>query len=294
MLNFGARQTGRCVLGLFGALVLAAAISALAEPHSHNLAQFLLAAAKRFLAFLSLDAGRSAISGGSALAELSLRLPATLALVAAGAGVALAVGAPLGLLLGAGPMRRAAAPLIQIVAAAPVFCAGLALAYCAAHILHWPVSVNTPTTGAIPIFTTDLQSWRLTALPVLTVGLAGAAAVQLALRRAAAQSAGDAYHAGLRRMGLSALEIERVYGATQVLAGLLASAGEIMLALLSAAVVAEWVFHRPGAADLFVKAIALHDWNMAALILFCFAALSFVSDLGGRLGAYALANEEGP
>ena len=128
-------------------------------------------------------------------------------------------------------------------------------------------------------------------LPVLTVGLAGAAAVQLALRRVAAQSAGEAFHAGLKRMGLSALEIEWIYAVPQVVAGLLASAGEIVLALLSAAVVAEWVFHRSGAADLFVKSVALHDWNMTALILFIFAGLAFLADFLGRVGAYALVNE---
>ena len=92
-------------------------------------------------------------------------------------------------------------------------------------------------------------------------------------------------------MGLSALEIEWVYAVPQVIAGLLASAGEIVLALLSAAVVAEWVFHRAGAADLFVKSVALQDWNMTALILFIFAGLAFLADFLGRIGAYALVNE---
>ena len=90
------------------------------------------------------------------------------------------------------------------------------------------------------------------------------------------------------------MEIERVYVAPQIVAGLLASAGEIMRALLAASVVAEWVFHRPGAADLFVKSAALKDWNMAALILLVFAVLSFLADLLGKLGAYALVGEETP
>jgi len=294
MLKFAARQAGRCALGLLGAAAAAAAISAIALPHKNGLGPFLLAAGVRLWGFLELDFGKSAISGLSAGGELAHSLPQTMALVLAGGCVALLVGVPLGLLLGAGPIRRAAAPLIQIVAAAPVFCAGMALAWGAARGLHWPVSVNAPMQGEAPIFTTDPAALRATALPVLTVGLAGAAAVQLALRRAASQSAREAFRSGLRRMGLTALEIERFYVAPQVIGGLLASAAEIMLALLSAALVAEWVFHRPGAADLFVKSVALQDWNMAALILFVFAALTFLADLAGRVGAEALASKDKP
>lgn len=294
MLNYAARQTGRLALGLLGAVVVAAVISAIAVPRAPGLAPFLAAVGTRLADFARLDFGTSAISGLSAMDELGRRIPATLALVLAGAGVALIVGAPLGLVFGAGPLRRSAAPLMQIVAAAPVFCAGLALAYGAVHLLHWPVSINAPVRSAAPIFSGNARDLQLAALPVLMVGLAGAAAVQLALRRAAADSARGLYRAGLRRMGLSVIEIEWVYAAPLVIAGLLASAGEITLALLSAAVVAEWVFHRPGAADLFVKSVALQDWNVAALILFVFAALTFVVDFLGRLGAHALANDGKP
>jgi peptide/nickel transport system permease protein len=292
MMDFAARQAGRFALGLLGALLVTAAVSAASMPHAHGLGRFLAAIGSRLLSLLHLDFGKSAISGLAAIDDLGRHLPATLALVLAGSGVATLVGAPLGLLFGAGPVRRAAAPLMQVVAAAPVFCAGLALAYGAVHLLHWSVAVNARVAEAAPIFSSDPLSLRIAALPVLTVGLAGAAAVQRALRRAASQNAGEPFRMGLKRMGLSALEIERVYAAPQIFAGLLASAGEIMLALLSAAVVAEWVFHRPGAADLFVKSVALQDWNMAALILFVFAALTFLADLFGRIAAHALANED--
>ncbi len=104
-------------------------------------------------------------------------------------------------------------------------------------------------------------------LPVLTVGLAGAAAAQLALRRAGANGASEPWRPQLRRMGLPAWEIEGVYGVPQIFAGLLSSLGEVMLALLSAAAVAEWVFNYAGAADLFVKSVALHDWAIAAPVL---------------------------
>ena len=292
MMGFAARQARHFAFGLLGAMLVAAAVSAASLPHSHGPWPFLIAMGSRLWSFLHLDFGKSAISGLAAADELGRRFPATLSLVMAGCGVAIAGGVPLGLLFGAGPVRRAAAPLMQLVAAAPVFCAGLALAYGAVHLLHWPVTVNARVAEAAPIFSSNMQSLRIAALPVLMVGLAGAAAVQRALRSAASHSAGETYRMGLRRMGLSPLEIERVYAAPQIFAGLLASAGEIMMALLSAAVIAEWVFHRPGAADLFVKSVALRDWNMTALILFLFAGLTFLADLSGRIGAHALANED--
>ena len=64
--------------------------------------------------------------------------------------------------------------------------------------------------------------------------------------------------------------------------------GEVMLALLSAAVVAEWVFRCHGIAELFVKSVAWHDWRMAASILLVFAALTRTAELMGRLGARML------
>jgi peptide/nickel transport system permease protein len=278
------------VVGISGAVVGAAAISAIGEPRAPGLTPFLVAAAGHLGHFVQGEFGQSAISGLPAMDVLASRMPATLLLVLTGAALALVAGLPLGLLFIVGPARRAAAPLVQIITATPVFCAGLALAYGAVHLLHWPVSVNLPVGATVA----PDQALQIAALPILTVGLAGAAAVQLALRRAASQSSGEAFRTGLKRLGLGVFEIERLFILPQVLAGLVASAGEIMLALLSAAVVAEWVFHRPGAADLFVKSVALADWNVAAIILFIFAGLTFLTEFAGRIAGRILANEGRP
>lgn len=282
MLRFAARQAARLAVGVAGAVLIAGAISAIGEPHAHGLAPLLKAFALRLLQFARLDFGHSAISGLPALAELGLKMPPTLLLLLGGGAVALAVGLPLGLLLALGPARRAAAPLMQLATSTPVFCAALVLAYGAVHLLRWQVSVNAVAQG---------DAFRIAALPVLTVGLAGAAAVQLALRRAISQAGGEPFRAGLRRLGLGPLEIESLYVLPRVLAGLAASAGEIMLTLVSAAVVAEWVFQRPGAADLFARSVAGADWNMVAIILFVFAGLTIVAEFLGSLAGFLLANE---
>jgi peptide/nickel transport system permease protein len=91
-------------------------------------------------------------------------------------------------------------------------------------------------------------------------------------------------------MGLSAWDVERTYIVPAVLAGLLAGLGEVMLALVSAAAVTEWVFNYAGAADLFVKSVALRDWSIAAAILFVFAALTMTAHFIGVCAARAIAD----
>ncbi len=286
MWRFALRESGRFVLGLFGALLMAAAISALSSG-AHGIAGTFAAIAGRLLAFLQLDFGSSAISGAGAAQELAAHAPVTLTLVTLGLLIAVVLAGPLGLLLSSVAMRRATAPVIQIVSAAPVFCAGLALAFVARKFLGW-----VPGSGEFPsvpqILHPDDSVYRVVVLPALTVGLAGMAAIQVALRRAASETQDEPFRNGLRRLGLSALEIDRVYVAPMVFAGLFASFGEVVLALLSAAVVSEWVFKCPGVADLFVKSVALHDWNVAALILFFFAIVVLFANFAGRLAAEAI------
>lgn len=286
MWRFALRESGRFALGLLGALLLAAAVSALADSGS-GASGFVLRTVRRLLDFVRLDFGTSAISGNSAVQELATRAPMTLTLLSLGALIAILFGVPLGLLLGTGPLRRAAAPVIQIVSSAPVFVAGLALAFAAKHVLGWP-----PAEGAFPqaraLLHGDTGALRMALLPSLTVGFAAMAAIQVVLRRSAAEMHDAPFRAGLKRLGLSVGEIDRVYVAPILFSGLLANLGEVMLALLSAAVVAEWVFKTPGMADLFVKSVALHDWNLVALILFFFASAALVMNFIGQLTARAV------
>lgn len=283
MWRYALRESGKWALALFGELLIAAAVSALSvQSAGRGAAAYFAAMAGKLLAFLELDFGKSASSGLGAFQELAVHGPTTCDLVLFGALIAVMIGLPVGLLLGAGTLRRATAPLIQVVSAAPVFCAGLALAYAAKHLIGLSADAPAAASGL------DLATLRSVLLPSLTVGLAGAAAVQMALRRAASQAQDSPFRVGLRRLGLSALEIERVYIAPRVLAGLLASLGEVMLALLSAAVVSEWVFQCRGIADLFVTSVARHDWNMTAMILFVFAAVASTAEFAGHLAARLL------
>jgi len=293
MLHFSLRETGRLVLALLGAVLLAAAVAALADANAYKGAwPFLVAMGGRLPAFFQLDFGASLLSGSAAGDSFAAKLPVTLSLVASGAVIAFVIGLPIGLVLGAGPLRRAAAPLLQLIAAAPVFCGGLILAYAVHQLFGWDPSAGGQTASWTSLIRGEPQAWGLLFLPALAVGAAGIAAVQLALRRAASLEADAPYRVQLKRMGLSAWEIERVYVFKPVMAGLLKHAGDVMLALLAAAAVAEWVFDYPGAAVLFVKSVALGDWNMAALILFVFAAIAMIADFLGRLFAFLVVERE--
>lgn len=291
MLRFALREGGRLVLGLFGALILAAAVSAASVAGSgQSFAAYFAAFAQRLYAFVQLDLGPSAISDNGAAWELVAHAPVTLTLVGFGIVIAFVFGAPLGLVFSSGPVRRATAPVIQIVSAAPVFCAGLALAFLARNGFGWPAGDGT-FPSVVQLAHPDMPMIQAVLLPALTVGLSGMAAIQVALRRTASEVQDTPFRAGLRRLGLSTLEIDRLYVAPMVFAGLFANLGEVVLALFSAAAVSEWVFDCPGAADLFVKSVALHDWNVTAATLFFFAAIFMVANFAGRLVAEAIAGE---
>ncbi|HEX3810237.1 MAG TPA: ABC transporter permease subunit [Rhizomicrobium sp.] len=301
MWRFALWQVGHFVLALVGAGLLAAAVSAFAITNAtQGMAAFSRAFASRAAAFGTGHFGYSAIVAQSSSDLVLKGLAPTLTLILWGALIALIVGAPLGIVFGRGPARRALAPLIQIVAATPVFCVGLGLIWLAVHYAHWPASAHGDAGAALGLLPAILQrnggaiasGFRLLLVPALIVGASGAASLQLSLRRAAAEAGDAPYRQGLKLMGLSTLEIERVYVAPQVIAGVLSNAGEIVLALISAAAIAEWVFDWPGDAVLFVKSVALRDWNVAALVLLLFAVIKLIADLAGALAARALAEPE--
>jgi peptide/nickel transport system permease protein len=281
----GLRLALRLALGLLGAALLAAAVLWLARPETGHPSDLLA----RLAAMLQGDFGVSRATGSTAAAELAHRLPATLELIGLGALVAFIIGVPLGLLLGASRTLRSAIPLIQFVAATPLFCVGLALIWSAKEG-HWPLGAEGGL--LLPGLSASGVEWmrylRAIALPVLTVGLAGAGAVELGLSRALAKALDEPYRRGLRRFGLSQWEIDLHYVVPQVVAGFAARSGSLALALVGAVAVTEWVFQWPGVAALFIKSVALQDWPLAAVILFLFAAFKFATEFAGALAARVL------
>ncbi|MGH6871533.1 MAG: ABC transporter permease subunit [Rhizomicrobium sp.] len=286
MLRYGLSETGRFAAGLLGALLLAATISAMGAQ-----AGFAAALLARAVSLLRLDFGASALTGAPALGDFAQHLAPTLQLLGGGAALALVAGVPLGLALNSRRMRALAAPVLEIAASAPVFCAGLALLWIA-HRMGWDVSAATGASFWPALLQGDsaAASRALPAfgLPALVVGAAGAASVLVVVRRGAHAAMAEPYRETLRLMGLGAFEIDRLYLAPRLLAGLCAGLGQIVLTLFAATAVAEWVFAWPGEATLFIHSVALGDWNVAAAVLFAFAVLALATGYLGMLAAHAL------
>jgi len=284
MLRFIAYEGGRLVLGLVGAAFLAAAVASAGHLRD-GVFPFFVAWGERIGAFAALRFGDCAISGSPILTELSNRLPVTGELVVQGAVAALLIGVPVGFAFAFEGARRVAALLVRLFSAVPTFCLALALSYLATNQLHWHPQHDAEGWLYAPRF---LLQPGGALLPVLTIGLAGAAAIQAALRRVAENIAEAPWRNQMRRMGLSRWEIEWNLCLPLFLGALLAHLGELAVALLSATAVAEWVFSLPGAADLFVKSIALQDWTAAGAVLFVFAGLTLAAAFAGRCTAQPL------
>lgn len=288
-------RAAQLIGSIVGAVVLASLLATLSHP-AHGLWPFLTALCERIFAAVRGDFGLSSVTGVPAMASAIDMMSFTFQLLAGGAVIALLIGIPLGILLSASRALRAAAPLIQIIAATPVFVAALALIWIAVRVLHWSGISQASALSWVDLVRSDGWSAALQAfaLPALTVGAAGAASVQLSIRRAAAVAWSAPYRSGLRMMGLGALDIDLHYALPEVLAALLRDLGEIALALISATAVAEWVFNRNGAAILFLKSAALGDWNVSAAALFLFVTIALIAGFVGGMASQLIVPEDRP
>jgi len=293
MWRSGLWQAGKLVASVIGAALLVAVLASLSH-HAHGFWPGLGAFSDTVTRMARGDFGASSVTGHPALQDVQAVLSSTLQLILAGFVIALVIGIPLGAVLSASRALRAAAPLIQIIAAAPVFCTALGLIWLAVHVLHWtaPTQTSALAWSSLAMPGNWNAALRVFALPALVVGATGSASVQLSLRRTASAVLNAPYRAGLQMMGLRAFEIDLRYVAPEFAAGLLRSLGDVVLALLTAAAVAEWVFDRTGAAVLFLKSVSFGDWTVAALILLIFAALKFAADFVGHVAADLVMPEE--
>ena len=294
MLRFGVRRVGQFVLGLFGAALLAACLTTQAAPVGSPFGRTLI---QHFTEIARLDFGLSSIGAIPAWTEVSYFLPSTLELIGLGALIAILIGVPSALLLSD---RRAAGfsvPLLHVMSAIPAFCAALCILWLSQKLLHW-----APTAQPQSLITAiargnigDIEAaLRAVVPPALVVGAAGAYSIQNLLRRAIVRAANEPYRRGLRALGLGRFEIDGRYLLPQVLAAVFYNLGDVALALIAATAVAEWVFEWPGAAGLFLKSVALHDWTVVSLILFVFAAITITANFAGAILARFLAEAEAP
>jgi peptide/nickel transport system permease protein len=276
------------VLGLAGAFLLAAAVAALSAPDAGaGFGRYLHAFLARIDQVAHLQFGESAITAVSVVTEIARGFPVTFELMGAGLIVALAVGIATGLLFGAGRFFRPVAPLIQAITAVPVFCAAL-LALWLAQFFGAGEFSHSAFAAAVAHGAGLVPALRAIAIPALIAGAIAAGAIQLALHRAVLGAMREPFYENMRRMGLSGFEIDRAYLAPYVLAGFFRAFGEIALSLFAADAVVEWIFDWPGAANLFIHAVALRDWNVVGPVLLVVAAVVITADFVGQTAARAI------
>lgn len=296
MLRYALRRAALLAASLAGAALFAAAVASLGEPGATASAgafvSALLAKAPGAFAF---DLGQSTISGLAAAVDAAPAFMASLELLIVGTLIAIIVGVPLGMALASPDTRMMVAPAVQLAGSLPVFCAALLIGFILAPLMPANESGNAPSLfAAFAAHDTDALFAALLAIAPagITVGLAGAGAVALSWRNALDVAAAEQYRDGLRRLGLSDLEILNFYVARHALALTLRDLPDILLALFAAAAVAEWTFAREGAGAAFIHAVALEDWAVAAIILFVIAIIRSAADFAGPLAAYALIGNE--
>jgi peptide/nickel transport system permease protein len=284
MWGYVGRQTGRLILGLAGAFLLAAAVAALSQPGA-GAGLYLSALFSQIDQVAHLRFGNSAITSAPVMSEILRGFPVTFELMGAGLVVALLVGIPIGLLFATGRFFRPAAPLIQAVTSVPLFCVALLALWLANYFGAWDFSHSAFTVSRH----SDLLSLlRAIAIPALIAGATAAGAIQLALHRAVLGAMREPFYENMRRMGLGGFEIDRAYLAPYLLMGFFRGFGEIALSLFAADAVVEWVFDWPGAIGLFLHAVALRDWSVAGPILLVVASVVIAADVVGRIGARAI------
>jgi ABC-type dipeptide/oligopeptide/nickel transport system permease component len=93
-------------------------------------------------------------------------------------------------------------------------------------------------------------------------------------------------------MGLGLSDINLRFALPEIAAAVLRYLREFSLTLISAAAIAEWVFHRSGAALLFLNAAATQDWAVASAVLFLFAAITLVIGFSADALASLIVPEE--
>jgi ABC-type dipeptide/oligopeptide/nickel transport system permease component len=294
MLRFALLRAAGLVAGVAGAALLSAAIAAIGDSAAvASVGDFLSAMLARAPGVLAFETGASTLTGEAARASVLPALSASLQLLLLAVPAALGIGMPLGAALADRTTRSIVAPVVQLAGAVPVFCGALAVV-----LVFAPLSPEP--TGDVSLFAAigardgkALLSFFSAALPAgITIGLAGAGAVALALRKALEKAASEPYCDGLSRLGLGEREIMRRFVYPQAAALALKDTGPIVLAIFAAAAVAEWILGWPGAGAAFIHAAALEDWAVAALIVFAIGVIRAAADFSGPVAAHALLSNE--
>ena len=225
--------------------------------------------AKYFNAILHGDLGRSMRDGRDAILLVAERIPATLALTLPALAIKLGIGIPAGIY--AALHRNSLADRVVMLAAVagftvPSFVLGLVLVLVFAVQLGW-----LPSGGQ--------ESWRHAILPVVTLGLGGAAVLARFTRSAMLEVLGQPYVRTASAKGVAWRAVVARHALPNAAIPTVTIIGFMVGTLIAGAVVVESVFSWPGVGRLLVVAVANRDLAVVQCVLLLVAATMVASNL---------------
>lgn len=222
-----------------------------------------------FGAILSGDLGRSMRDGRDAMTLVVERIPATLALTLPALAIKLALGIPAGMLAALhrnSLLDRAVMALAVAGFTVPSFVLGLLLVLVFAVQLGWLPSGGQGT-------------WQHAVLPVITLGVGGAAVLARFTRSAMLEVLGQPYIRTASAKGVPWGAVVRGHALPNAAIPTVTIIGFMVGSLIAGAVVVESVFSWPGVGRLLVVAVANRDLAVVQCVLLLVAATMVTSNL---------------
>jgi peptide/nickel transport system permease protein len=210
-----------------------------------------------FGAILQGDLGRSMRDGRDAILLVAERIPATLALTVPALLIKLCIGIPAGItaaLYRNSAIDRAVMMLAVAGFTVPSFVLGLLLVLVFAVQLGW-----LPSGGQ--------DSWRHAILPIVTMGVGGAAVLARFTRSAMLEVLGQPYIRTASAKGVPWREVVWGHALPNAAIPTVTIIGFMVGSLIAGAVVVESVFSWPGVGRLLVVAVANRDLAVVQCIL---------------------------
>jgi len=222
-----------------------------------------------FWAILQGDLGRSMRDGRDAIVLVTERIPATLALTLPALAIKICLGIPAGI-YAALHRNSLADRIVMIIAVAgftvPSFVLGLLLVLVFAVQLGW-----LPSGGQ--------ESWRHGILPVITLGLGGAAVLARFTRSAMLEVLGQPYIRTASAKGVPWRAVVTGHALPNAAIRTVTIIGFMVGTLIAGAVVVESVFSWPGVGRLLVVAVANRDLAVVQCILLLVAITMVCANL---------------
>ena len=222
-----------------------------------------------FGAILSGDLGRSMRDGREAIVLVAERIPATLALTLPALAIKLGIGIPAGMLAALYRDSWIDRAVMMVAVAGftiPSFVLGLVLVLVFAVTLGW-----LPSGGQ--------ESWRHAILPVITLGIGGAAVLARFTRSAMLEVLGQPYIRTASAKGVPWRAVVANHALPNAAIPTVTIIGFMMGTLIAGAVVVESVFSWPGVGRLLVTAVANRDLAVVQCVLLLVAATMITANL---------------